>query len=190
MNFRTRMMSSACFSAEGVGTGGNPAVPPVVTEPATFSVDYVRELRGENKGYRLKLTEVTTKLEAAEKAAAEKVSAAEAKAAEAVSAAGKRIVASELKVAAKAAGLMDMDFLKLLDTSVVKLKDDGDVEIPADFWEKAKAAKPAFFTPATGAEKGTTAPTATPPKPGQVPVKTAKEMTPAEYAAAKAALGA
>ena len=181
--FRRYLMNTACYAPEGTET-----TPPAATstEPATFSVDYVRELRGENKGVRLKLAETLQKLEAAEKVAAEKVTAAEAKATEAVTAAGKRIVNTELKAAAKAAGLLDLDFLKLLDTSVVKLGEDGEVQIPSDFWEKAKVSKPTFFTPATGAEKGTTAATGPAPKPGKVEVKSAKAMSAADYKAAKA----
>jgi hypothetical protein len=189
--FRRYLFNSAVYSPEG-GPTPAPAVPvvpvvPAVTEPATFSVDYVRELRSENKGVRLKNQEIMTKLEQLEAAANAKVAAAEAKIAEAVTAADKRIIATEMKVAAKAAGLLDLDFLKLIDTSAIKLDDKGDVQVPEDFWTKVKASKPSFFT-ATGADKGTTAPTGKPVVPGSVVTKAAKDMTAAEYAAAKAVL--
>ena len=191
--FRRYLLNTACYAPEGAPTPVAPAVPvipaaPAIAEPASFSVDYVRELRSENKGVRLKNQEILTKLEQLETAANAKIAAAEAKVAEAVTASERRIVAAEMKVAAKAAGILDMDFLKLIDTSGIKLDDKGEVSIPADFWEKAKTAKPAFFTPATGAEKGTTAPTGKPPVPGTVVTKAAKDMTKEEYAAAKAAL--
>jgi hypothetical protein len=191
--FRRYLLNTACYSPEG-GPTPAPSVPvvvpavPAVAEPASFSVDYVRELRSENKGVRLKNAEIMTKLEQLEAAANAKVAAAEAKVVEATTAAEKRIVATEMKIAAKAAGILDLDFLKLIDTSTIKLDDKGDVSIPADFWEKAKTAKPTFFTPATGAEKGTTAPTGKPVVPGNVATKAAKDMTKEEYAAAKAAL--
>ncbi len=189
--FRRHLLNTACFSAEGGPTGPAPAAPavppaPAVVEPANFSTDYVRELRGENKGVRLKNAELLQKLEQLEASVKTKLAEAEGKVTEAVTAADKRIIASEMKVAAKAAGILDLDFLRLLDTSAVTIK-DGEVSIPEDFWTKAKTAKPAFFK-ATGADKGSTAPTGKPPKPGAAEVKAAKAMTKEEYAAAKAAL--
>ena len=49
--------------------------PPAPREPETFSKDYVRELREESKGYRLKLSETEAKAKAAEEKAAAAVAA-------------------------------------------------------------------------------------------------------------------
>jgi hypothetical protein len=98
----------------------------------TFSHDYVRELRAENKGYRLKMTEERQGREAAERerddarraAEAAKAAAdteAQAKAKEAETKAHERIIRSELRTLAIKAGMVDLDRLKLADLSTVRL---------------------------------------------------------------------
>lgn len=178
------------FNAEGGGS-----TPPANTEPQTFSLEYVRELRAENKSYRLKAGDLektaSEAKSAADKAAAD-LAALSAKAtkdvADAVTAtntaAAQRLIRAEVKAGAVAAGIGHADFIKLLDTSAVTVDKDGDVVVPADFWTKTKAAYPHLFS-ATGADKGTTSQTAPPPKPAPTGNKSAKDMTPAEYKIAR-----
>ena len=73
--------------------------------------------------------------------------------------------------------------LKLLDLSSIKLTDAGDVEGAEALMEAAKKAKPYLF----GDTTRTTNPGA-PPSPKTPEVKSAKDMTPDEYEAAKKAL--
>lgn len=168
----------------GGGGGANPPAPPAPAphEPETFSKEYVRELRNENKGWRLKVDELTrerdTHKTAAEKAATE----AEEKVKGAKTAADERIVRAELKAAALKAGMVDTDGLKLADLSKVKLNDQGEVEGADELMTDLKKAKPYLFGAAS-----TSNPTNPPPKDPPT-AKKASEMTDAEYAAAKAKL--
>jgi hypothetical protein len=92
------------------------------------------------------------------------------------------LVMSELKAEAVRAGMVDLDGLKLLDTSAVAVGDRGEVTGAAAVMERFRRAKPWLF----GSASSTT--TAVPP-PSQPPqAKKAKDMTPEEYRAARAAL--
>jgi hypothetical protein len=172
--------------------------------------DYISRLRDENKGWRLKVAEAErtaaeVRTAAAEKAASEARTAAEKQLSEKYAAdlkaalekahadaegriteAGKasqvRIIAAELKAQAIKAGMVDLDGLKLLDTSKIGLDDKGDVTVPEDFFAAAKTAKPWLFAEpakATGAAAGTTSPAVQAPKPA-VTGKHVSEMTDAE----------
>jgi hypothetical protein len=163
-------------------TGAPPAAPPRAPEPETFSKDYVRELREENKGWRLKASEheatAKTLKEAADKAAkdaADMVTAGQ-------KTANDRIIRAELKASALKAGMVDLDGLKLADLSKVKLNDAGDVEGADELMAEMKKAKPYLFGAASTSHTGN------PPKAGDPKTKTAAEMTDAEYAVAKAAM--
>jgi hypothetical protein len=182
--------------------------------------DYISRLRDENKGWRLKVAEAEktaadVRTAAAEKAAAEanlaaekrleaKYSAdlktalekaqadAEGRITEAGKASNARIIAAELKAQAVKAGMVDLDGLKLLDTSKVTLDDKGEVVVPEDFFTTAKTAKPWLFAapqaaPVTGAATGNTSASATPPKPA-VAGKHVSEMSDAEAEAELARL--
>lgn len=160
-------------------------------EPQTFSAEYVRELRAENKGLRLKNQELQSRVDGFDKATAEAVQKAvdEAKAktreevlAEASTEADKRVLQAELKGEAVKAGLLDLDQLKLLDLSAVTFK-DGKVEGADALFEGLKTSKPYLF-----GEKQNTSTTETPPPANPPAPKSAKDMTPEEYNAAKAAL--
>lgn len=164
----------------------NPAPQPA-TAPApaqSFSAEYVKELREEAKGWRLKhetaLREADEHKTAAQKAAEE----AAAKIAEASTAAEQRIIRAELKAAAIKAGMIDLDGLKLADLSTVKLAEDGSVDGADALMESLKESKPYLF----GAANSSSAPGQKPaPKPAEP--KSAKDMSPEEYRKAKAALG-
>ena len=160
-----------------------PSPTPAPPEPETFSKEYVRELRGENKGWRLKASE----LEAARDKAIADAKKATEDAAATVAAANtesqQRLIRAELKAAALKAGMVDLDGLKLADLSTVKLNDAGEVEGAEALFEAMKKAKPYLFgNPGHSSTPGTP-PSNTPPA-----AKHAREMTPEEYAAARAKL--
>lgn len=165
----------------------------------------IKELNDESKGHRLNATNARAELEAAKaelatagtthaaalaaalKEQGDKVIAAEAKVTEATKRASDSARDAALRIAAKDAGIVDMDGLKLLDTSKVTVADDGVVTIPDKFFEDAKAAKPYLFG-ANGSTNGNTSNTGRTPNP-DIGGKNALTMTDAEYAVARAALG-
>ena len=191
------------FSADVEGSGGGtpPTHPkPEVsgTEPQTFSVDYVRELRAENKGYRLKAAELERAANdaktAAERAMADAKTASDKAAKDAAdsiaahtSKANERLIRAEIRAGAAAAGLAHSDFIRLLDTSAVKVGEDGEVQVPEGFWADAKAKLPHLFA-ATGADRGTTSNPAPAPKPTPAAGKRAEDLSDADYAAELARL--
>jgi hypothetical protein len=130
-----------------------------------FSKEYVSELRNENKGWRLKASE----MEKAAKDAADKLTAAEAaaeaKVQAAQAAATERLIVAELKAAALKAGMIDMDGLKLADLSTVKINDKGELDGADALLKDLKEAKPYLFkvTTSTSSTGGTPK---TPAKPG------------------------
>ncbi|QOR55274.1 MAG: hypothetical protein SHS37scaffold220_43 [Phage 67_12] len=165
------------------GGGGAPPPPPPSPrppEPQTFSAEYVRELREENKGWRLKASEQENAAkihkEAADKAAKE----AEEKVSAATKASNDRIIRAELKAAALKAGMVDLDGLKLADLSKVTLDDKGEVQGADALMDELKKSKPYLFG-AASTSTGKQPPPADPQK-----KKSAKDMTPEEYAAAEA----
>lgn len=164
---------------DGEGNQGGGGKAP---EPETFSKEYVRELRAENSGWRLKHKEARDAADAAEAAARAASEAAEAKVGEASKSAEQRIIRAELKAHAVKAGIVDLDGLKLVDLSSVKLDANGEVEGADALIESLKKAKPYLF----GSPNSSTthvAPSKESPEP-----KSAKDLTPEEYAAAKKAL--
>ena len=157
-------------------TDGNPGAAPAEAEPKTFSHDYVRELREENKGLRLAK-------QAAERERDGLRGAAETAKAEA----DRRVIRAELKAHAIRAGIIDPDALKLLDISAVRLGDGGEVEGADELLEKFKEAKPHFFAAApTPPTSSTTSSTARTPPAKPASGKKASEMTNQEFAAAMA----
>ena len=178
-----------CFAPDGGGSGGGspppPPPPPAPTPPPagpddgkeTFSREYVRELREENKGWRLKAQEEATKRQAAEDAAKAAQTDAEGKITATQKAANDHIIRAELKAEAIKAGMVDLDGLKLADLSKVTLEEDGTVKGAEELMKALKEAKPWLFGSAD--TSGTGKPP--PPKPGEA--KLAKDMTDAEYKA-------
>jgi hypothetical protein len=185
------------YSADVEGSGG----PAGQTPPRqTFSLEYVQELREEAKGNRVKLTAAEQALAEAAKAAEQAVGAAAAdtakaktEMADAIAAARAeaeshkievkttadlRIIRAELKAEALKAGMIDMDGLKLIDTTPVTIGEDGEVKIPDGFFKTAKEAKPWLF----GAVSSTSATHEPPPKQQPGP-KPAAEWTAAERSA-------
>ncbi|QAY85391.1 phage scaffolding protein [Pseudomonas arsenicoxydans] len=164
---------------------------PKPDDKGTFSAEYVRELRAENKGLRLKNTELQTKNDAADvtMAAAIKTAVEEASVTvkaealkEATADADKRVLLAELKGEAVKAGLVDLDQLKLLDVDKVKLV-DGKLDGAEALFNSLKESKPYLFGSVSSSSTAQNPPPKTPPE-----GKPAKDMTPEEYSAAKAAL--
>ena len=153
----------------------------------------ISELNDEAKGHRLNATNARRELDAATakhaedlKVSSDKLTAAEASAKEAGTKANATLRDAALRLAAKDAGIVDMDGLKLLDTSKVTVADDGTVSIPDKFFETAREAKPFLFTQ-TGTQTGTTSQTQKTPPASTPTGKLATEMSPEEYAAARRA---
>jgi len=93
-----------------------------------------------------------------------------------------RLIRAEMKVEAIRAGMIDLDGLKLLDLTDVKLDDDGAVPDAAERITRLKRSKPWLFG-TSSSSSALTPPSAQPPR-----QKHASEMTNAEYAAARSAL--
>lgn len=93
-----------------------------------------------------------------------------------------RLIRAELKAEAVRAGMVDLDGLKLVDASAVKLNAQGDVEGAAALMTQMRRAKPWLFGGASSSS------TAVPP-PSQVPEgKLATKMSYDEWQAARAEL--
>lgn len=181
------------FNVDGGDGGGAPAGSSTKKEPETFSREYVQELRAENKGLRLKNTELTGKIDGFEKEKAEAISKAVEEASvkikadaktEASAEADKRVLMAELKGEAVKAGLVDLDQLKLLDVASIKLTADGKIEGADALFTGLKTSKPYLFgVPNTSSNTQQKTPPVTDPS-----TKKATDMDATEYAAAKEAL--
>lgn len=166
------------------------------TQPQTFSLEYVRELRAENKALRLQNNELSVKVKtledseathkkAADEAVAKAKSEFESEKAALKADAETRTLQYELRAAAKAAGMINVDDLKLADLSGVKLDDKGGLQGADALFKSMRESKPYLF----GAVKGNTHPGKAPPTEGNQAPKLATEMTREELAAAKAKNG-
>jgi hypothetical protein len=92
------------------------------------------------------------------------------------------LVMAELKAEAVRAGMVDLDGLKLLDTSSLTIGSQGEVAGATALMEHFRRQKPWLF----GQSSTTT--TAAPPAPQPPRLKQATEMTQDEYRAARAAI--
>ncbi len=92
------------------------------------------------------------------------------------------LILADLKAEAIRAGMIDIDGLKLIDTSPLTVSDNGEVLGTATLIDRFRRQKPWLF----GAASTTT--TATPPPQQSLRAKQATEMTPEEYRAARAAI--
>jgi hypothetical protein len=146
--------------------------------PQTFSLEYVKELRSEAKATRLKAQELEAQLEQAKAASKTLADEFETKRVSLEQAAKDRLIRAELKSHALKAGMIDLDGLKLLDTSKISLTEDGELEGAETLLEAAKKQKPWLF--------GVTNSTSTaqqPPKPAEIKQRSALEMSDEELAA-------
>lgn len=93
-----------------------------------------------------------------------------------------RLLRAELKAEAIRAGMVDLDGLKLLDVSSLRLTSDGTAEGAAQLMGQFRKSKPWLFAgPSSSNATGA-------PPPQQPRHKHATEMTDAEYEAARTAL--
>lgn len=93
-----------------------------------------------------------------------------------------RLVRAEMKIEAIRAGIVDLDGLKLLDLSEVKLNDQGEVPDAGERIARLKKAKPWLFGVPSSSSL------LTPPSAQPLRQKHATEMTTTEYRTARAAL--
>jgi hypothetical protein len=93
-----------------------------------------------------------------------------------------RLIRAELKAEAVRAGMVDLDGLKLVDTSGLVLSEQGEVEGAAGLMNKLRRSKPWLFG-AASSSSGAAAPPAQPPA-----AKPATAMSHAEWQAARAEL--
>ena len=108
-----------------------------------------------------------------------RAAALERELAEARSAADARLLRAELKTEAVRAGMVDLDGLKLLDTSSLKLTEEGTLPNAAEVMRQLKRDKPWLFTKPSSSNIAVP-PSAEPPK-----TKLAKEMSYNEWQAAR-----
>jgi hypothetical protein len=174
----------------------------VVKDPE-LTKEYVAELRKKADSYRLKLKDAEDRLEFERSAHSETKTkletetasrlAAETSGLEARKSADSRIIAAELKSLAREAGLIDVDDLRLIASDQLKLSDTGEVEGLHEVVESFKTNKPHLFKPREGEAEAapktpsqTTSQTQIPPSAKPPGPKSALDMTPEEYTAAKA----
>ncbi len=92
------------------------------------------------------------------------------------------LVRAELKAEALRAGMVDLDGLKLFDSTALKVSDTGEVDGAAELMARMKREKPWLFASASSSS-----PTA-PPQAAPMRNKRATEMTAEEYRIARAEL--
>jgi hypothetical protein len=169
-----------------------------------FTKEYVEGLRNEAAGHRMKAQDVQLKMDglatehAALKARFETADAArvtaESAALDARTGADARIISAELKVAARDAGLIDADDLRLVDVAKLKLVDGGVIEGLGELVEGLKTTKPHLFRTAevAGQQQQTNSNSnpANPPSPKAPEAKHARDMTADEYSAERARITA
>ena len=133
-----------------------------------FSREYVHELREENKAARVAKIEAEGKVKAADELAAKHLSDAEAKVKTIEATANEKVLRAELRALAREAGILDLDDLKLMDVSGLKVDDEGNVT-GADALIKAfKEAKPYKFKELSSTSATTQTPKADAGKPKKV----------------------
>jgi hypothetical protein len=92
-------------------------------------------------------------------------------------------VQAELKAEAIRAGMVDLDGLKLLDTSEVRLSTNGEIADGAAILAKLKRAKPWLFAGPASSSAAANAPRPEPPR-----TRHANELSHEEWLVARAAL--
>ena len=176
-----RLFVRRCMAPEGDPAAGGGGGAGAVKQ--TFPVEYVHELREENKSWRQKHQEAEAAKKASDDAAAKAAKESDDKVKAANTAADQRVIRAELKAAAIKAGMVDLDGLKLADLSKVKLNDQGEVEGAEELMTALKKAKPYLFgEPSTSSMHRA-------PNPGENRPKKVSEMTDAERKAEAKARG-
>ena len=157
----------------------------------------ISDLRAEAAAHRVGERKAREELEAAKAALATaqadidgKLKAESDKAAARITKMQQRVIESDLKAQAVAAGLEDLDLLPLLDRSGIKMDDDGNVTGVKEAIEAFKTKKPDYFKKASKAGASEPKPKVTgdggAPKPNETPPDNVKQMKREEYRAWKA----
>ncbi len=94
-----------------------------------------------------------------------------------------KLIRAELKAEAVKAGMVDLDGLKLIDASEVRLNDAGELVEAGAVITRLKKAKPWLF-----GGPGSTSAAANPPRPEPPRMRNATEMSHEEWLQARAAL--
>jgi len=113
---------------------------------------------------------------------AHRVAELERRLAELEAATSARVVHAELRAQAIKAGMIDLDGLKLLDTSHLKVNDAGEIEGGVKIFADLRKSKPWLFPPASSSSPAT-APPAT-----SATARRATDMNHTEWQAARALL--
>ena len=169
-------------------TSGQPGAAPSPQPPVqTFSHEYVKELRQESAGYRLRASEAEKKANEAAEASKKAADEAAERVKKAEEAAQARIIRAEIKAHAIKAGIVDVDGLALADLSKLTLNDKGDVVGAEEAIDALRKAKPYLFakTTSSSGKPGE----GQPPTRGEPKQKRATEMTAEEYQAFKRSKG-
>ena len=127
-----------------------------IDTPNPNESELVKSLRAENAAHRIKARDAAEAAKASEllaaKATEEKAAAAAAAAADATKQitdftekANQRIIRAELKAEAVKLGIVDIDALKLADTSKLTLDDNGEVVGATELIAALKVSKPYLF---------------------------------------------
>lgn len=153
------------------------------SEGGKFTVEKLKEAlkkqANKEKRYRLERNEARAKIAELELSIPQKIEAAKG---ELLTVADTRAINAEVRAVLRAEGFVDLDAMKLLDTSKLKLNDNGEVEGLDEFVTKAKTDKAYLFAPVN------TSNPLRPPVPRAPTEKQAKDMTQAEYDAQLASL--
>jgi len=128
--------------------------PVTVADKPREPTEYERQLRRESAKHRTEAKAARDELERLKTTAQ---SERDAISAQAKADADLRVIRAELKASALKAGMVDLDGLKLLDLSMVKLNEKGEIEGADALMAKAKETKPYLFGTTTN-----TSSTATP----------------------------
>ena len=144
--------------------------------------EYAALMRDRARDSEATLAEAKRQLAEAETVASERVKAAER-------AGQDRLIRAELKAFGLAAGIVDVDVLRLIDlkSSGVKLDESGEVVRAKEAVEALKAAKPWAFKQ-NAAEQGSSSSAAAAPGTAPAAGKVARDMTDSEWRAARARL--
>jgi hypothetical protein len=161
---------------ENTTTEINEEDPVTVADKPREPTEYEKRLRRESAKHRTEAKVARDELDAFKRNTDATIEAIRKSAKEETDA---RIIRSELKAAALKAGMVDLDFLKLIDISGVTLNEKGDIEGADALMAKAKESKPHMF-----GQTSTTSSTQPAPTPKPTTQKLAKDMTPEEYKAA------
>jgi hypothetical protein len=149
----------------------------LVADPAASAREpspYEKKLRTEARQHRLRALEAERQRDLA-------VAEARQEADKKMATANERLVRAELKAHAVKAGIVDLDGLKLLDMTNVKLTDDGEVEGADALIAQLRTSKPWLFGQSSGTSSSAKAPIEQ-----DVKFKHAREMTVDEWKNARA----